>query len=285
MVTALCTHAQSVELLGGSITVQEGTTIELNGPLEFLIQSDAAVINHGVIDLGTQATVNEPVDGPISGNGIEVSRVTAQGPFSALEPGGLGLTLTTFAPSGPITVTRGHTALTFPEGDPSIGRWFEVEAPEATSGSMDLVLNYDATELGLLQPGSLSLFRATAMDGPWDALPSTNDPGAFTVSSSWVAPWTYVTAFDANAPTASSSLFATPQLQVWPTLTTGLVVVQTRDGSPLGSLELLDATGRSVRSFIDRRSADLATLNIAHASAGAYFLRVGQRTTIKLRKE
>lgn len=278
-------NAQTVELSNGNMTVQEGTTLSLNGPLVLLVQNDANLINNGVIDLGDATVLFEAAGNPIRGTGIEVSRLQGADPLSAAVPGGLGLVMSTTVAPGPTTVTRGHSSAAFPEGDLSIARWFSVDALSTTGVPMELELRYDATELGLLEPNALVLFRAPALDGPWTALPSTNDPAGLSVSGGWESPWTFVTAFDANAPTASPTLFANAQVSVWPTLTTGQVFVQSTDGSALGSLEVLDATGRQVLSPVDGRTSTFATLDLFDVAAGSYFLRIGQRTTIKLRKE
>lgn len=275
-------QGQQVDLIGGSLHVMDGTTLRFNGPLEFVIQPGASVVNDGIIDLGGAASVNEPVGAPISGAGVEIARLEDEGPSSAATPGGLGLTLTTGAPSGPITITRGHVAREFPEGDLSIARWFALEAPGA-SGTVDVVMHYDPSELNGLSGSALALFRSAQEDGPWTILPSTASER--TVSATLEAPWTFITAFDANVPTASPALFATNGLHVWPTLTTGQVFIHSTDGAPLDALEVFDGLGRTIATQVDQHSATLATMDLSGLAHGPYYLRVNRLTTIKLRKE
>jgi hypothetical protein len=262
-------QAQSVELVGGSLSIAPGTTL----------------INNGKIDLGESASVEEALGAPIQGIGTEVVRIPIDGSLDGSEPGGLGLALSSPSVPGPITITRGHTPRTFPEGDPSIARWFVLDAPNVTEGTVDLDLRYDPVELNGLTSSNLGLFRAADEVGPWSPLAGSNTSAANTVSASLAAPWSHLTAFDANAPTASSSLFATPDLHVWPTLTNGPLVVHALNGTQLNLLEVMDAAGRVVDQHGQGVSSSLVTVDLSTLSSGAYFLRVNGTTTIKLRKE
>lgn len=279
----LC-QAQSVELVGGSLSIAPGTTLRLNGPLTLVLQPSATVINDGLIDLGENATLEEAAGDPIRGNGTEVARILIDGSLDGSEPGGLGLALSSPSSPGPITVTRGHTPRTFPEGDPSIARWFVLDAPNVTEGTVDLDLRYDPVELNGLASSNLGLFRAGNATGPWSPLTSSNNTSANTVSATLVAPWAYVTAFDANAPTASPSLFATEDLHVWPTLTNGPLNVHALNGTKLTSLEVIDGAGRVVNQQ-GLAPSSLVNIDLTGLASGAYFLRVNRNTTIKLRKE
>lgn len=276
--------AQSVELVSGSMHIAPGTTLRLNGPLTFSLQSGTTVINDGLIDLGESATVVEADGAPIQGGGTEVTRILNEDPLNGAEPGGLGLGITATSVTGPITITRGHIPRSFPEGDPSIARWFVVDAPNTAAGTADLVLRYDPVELNGLTAEDLGLFRASDEAGPWSALVSSNTASENTVSASMTAPWSYVTAFDANAPTASPTLFATADLHVWPTLTPGPLVVHALNGRTIRTLEVIDGTGRIVLQP-GLEPSSLATMDLSSLASGAYFLRVDGQTTIKLRKE
>lgn len=278
-------QAQTIGLLGGSLTIEEGTTLQLSGPLEFVIQPGASVINNGTMDLGMEASLTEPDGGPIHGSGVEMARTTGNGPFASIEPAALGLTISGDAQSGPVTVIRGHTTSYFPEGDPSIARWYTIEAPLGGSGPLDVVLRYDASELNALSGTTLGLFRSEAGNGPWSAVVGTNDAGNRTVSAILLAPWATITAFDANAPTASPTLLAQDGLHVWPTLTIGDVHINAQDGKPFGTIDLFDALGRPIPVHVRDRRATYARLDLASLASGAYFLRVDGRSTFKLRKE
>ncbi len=282
----IASHAQgqSAVLSSGTMHLMEGTTLRFDSPLVLTLQPGATIVNDGVIDLGSEARLIESTGEPIRGTGVETARVEGSGPFTALMPGGLGLTLTTTA-NGPIDITRGHLAQLFPEGDAGIERWYRMEAPNAGGVTAEVQLHYDETELNGLAPSSLALFTAPVDAGPWTPAPGMNNATSFTISGTLTAPWSYITAFDADAPTSSPTLFATASLQVWPTLTEGPLFIHATDGDPLGSLEVFDGLGRSVATSTEWRSATLASMDLSTLTSGPYFLRIGQRITIKLRKE
>ena len=62
---------QSMVLVSGSMTIQEGTLLRLEGPITWTIEPGASVSNSGVIDLGTEATLVEPLGGPIQGRLVQ----------------------------------------------------------------------------------------------------------------------------------------------------------------------------------------------------------------------
>lgn len=275
---------QTVDLISGSLRVSQGTSLRFDGPLSFSIQPGAEVVNDGLIDLGLGATLQEPAGGPITGSGTESAVIDLDGPIGNEEPGGLGLSLTTDFPAGALTVTRGHLPRAFPEGDPSIERWYRIDAPSATSGSADITISYDPIELNGLSADAIGLFRSDGLDGPWDPLASTNDPMDHLVQGSIQAPFGVYTAFDVNAPTPSPSLLATNGLHVWPTLTSEVLFIHSTDGAPLGPIMLFDGLGRTLPVITLGRSADLVSLQVADLAAGAYYLRVGGRAIVKFRK-
>ncbi|MGV3637903.1 MAG: hypothetical protein ACO1NQ_09675 [Flavobacteriales bacterium] len=278
-------RAQTVELNGGSMSIAPGTTMRLNGSLTFVLQPGTSVTNNGLIDLGDAATLQEPLGEPIQGDGTEVVRVLTSGDLDGSEPGGLGLGLTGTAVNGPLTITRGHTPRAFPEGDPSIARWYMLDAPNVSAGAVEAVLRYDPVELNGLLGNNLGLFTSSDPDGPWSPLSGSNNAAANTVSATLPAPWSYLTAFDANAPTASPTLFATEDLHVWPTLTNGPLVVHALNGRTLITIEVMDATGRVVHAVGSDPSSSLVTMDLSALASGPYYLRVNGQSTIKLRKE
>ncbi|MCC6541154.1 MAG: T9SS type A sorting domain-containing protein [Flavobacteriales bacterium] len=283
-VACAAVHGQAVELVSGSMRIDPGTTVQFVGPLTFTIQSGAAVVNDGTIDLGSAATLSEPSGGPIVGTGVELATIDLDGPLGNVEPGGLGLTVSTGSPIGPLTITRGHLPRTFPEGDPSIARWFQLDAPLANSGDATFTLRYDATELGPLSADGIGLFGSNAIDGPWTLLASTNYPAAHTIEGTVPAPWGVYSAFDVNAPTPSPSLQATSGLHVWPTLTEDVLFIHATDGTPIGGVALFDGLGRSIDARILHAKGDLVSLDVSHLAQGTYLLHVDGHQAMKIRK-
>lgn len=278
-------YAQTAELISGNLLIQEGTTVRFVGPLQLTIAPSASVVNDGLIDLGVGGRLSEPVGNPITGTGTEIASLVSSGPLNGVEPGGLGLSITTSSPSGDLVVTRGHVARSFPEGDPSIERWYRLASDAGTTPDAELVFRFDASELNGLTAEDLGLFRAGNENGAWSAVASTNNPANSTVQGTLSAPWGYITLFDMNAPTASPTLQAISGLQVWPTVTSGPLFIQSTQGEPLKRIDVIDGLGRSVVTQPTGSSGTFATLDLSGLSSGAYFLRVDQHAVIKLRKE
>lgn len=277
--------AQSTQLLSGSLTIAEGTSLRFQGPGELVIQSGAAIINHGLIDLGDATVLTEPEGTPITGGGSETATLNGTGPWNSVEPGGLGLTLSAGDLEGPLTITRGHEPRSFPEGDQSVARWFAIDAPNASTGELVITMRYDPTELNGLSPVNLGLFRSETVDGPWATITSTNNGGSSTVSGTLASATNHLTAFDANAPTASPYLFATGDLRVWPTLACCEVIVQAQNGLVLNELEIFDAVGRLQRTSTTASSDQLVVIDVSDLTRGIHHLRVNRQVTIKVIKE
>ncbi|MDX9751350.1 MAG: hypothetical protein RBT71_09755, partial [Flavobacteriales bacterium] len=65
----LAAHGQVMHLHGGLFTVAEGTTVTIEGPVVWQMAADAAVVNDGTIDLGTEARLEEAPGAPLVGTG------------------------------------------------------------------------------------------------------------------------------------------------------------------------------------------------------------------------
>ncbi|HQW40381.1 MAG TPA: hypothetical protein PK149_04410 [Flavobacteriales bacterium] len=274
---------QQMRLISGTVTVAEGTTVALEGPLEWTIDPGATVVNNGLISLGETAKIFEPVGGPITGAGTETAVLTAIVPYSNEEPGNLGLDLSSSSGPSPITVVRGHIPREFPEGDSSIGRWFELQSGPMVNGSIDVVLTYDPSELYGLPPGNLSLFSSGDMTGPWSLMASAPDVGSNSVSGNWFQPGGYITAFDMDAPTPVPTLVVQNGFNVFPTVVNDVVHVVALDHQPIESLELFDGIGRTVPVDPIRSGVDHVQVVLTGLGVGAYFLRLNNQHVFKLR--
>jgi len=272
-----------MRLISGTVNVVEGTTVTLEGPLEWTIDAGAAVVNNGLISLGETAKIFEPASGPVTGIGTETAVMTAIVPFANEEPGNLGLDLSSTNGPSPITVVRGHIPREFPEGDSSIGRWYELQTTPMLDGSIDVVLAYDATELNGLAPNSLSLFSSGDTTGPWNLLASIPDAGNNTVSGSWFQPGGFLSAFDMDAPTPVPTLVVQNGFNVFPTVVNDVVHVVALDHQPIDRLELFDGIGRTVPIDPIRSGVDHVQVELPSLGTGAYFLRLNNQHVFKLR--
>lgn len=273
-----------MQLTSGTITVEQGTRIAINGPITWTLAPAAQVVNNGRIELGEQATLVESDDSPIIGLGTEHAVIALSGAISAVEPGGLGLSITT-AGLGTTEVIRGHQPLLNNGVDQSIARWFQLEpAPDAGS-ELDLLIRYASSELNGLNANTLALYLGDTEAGPWSMLPSTADGVQRTVLSTWNGPWApFITAFlqgiSTTVPTPPSVL----GYAVWPSPTTDLLWVRGTD-EVLRDIQLLDANGRVVRELSSGAMQETATLSLAGLPSGLYLLRVNGVHSTRVVKE
>ncbi|HQW06374.1 MAG: T9SS type A sorting domain-containing protein [Flavobacteriales bacterium] len=280
---ALGSHAQTMELPSGTMTIHSGTTLRLESPMTWVLGPDVTLVNDGVIDLGAESILAESAGAPITGTGFERVSPVALGPFDGEEPGGLGLTVTTTSTAGPLVLERSHTPFVLPEGDGSIARSYRIQSPLTNGAAMDLDLRYDPSELNGLDPMRLALFRSPDEIGPWVLLTSTSSPGMNLVSATDLAPWALLTAFDVDAPTGVASMVAEDAFVVWPTVVTDLIHVGARHQGSIRTIEVLDPLGRVIEQ--DAFGAqDRATLHLGHLAIGTYFLRVNGSGTFKFRR-
>lgn len=275
---------QSMVLVSGSMTIQEGTLLRLEGPITWTIEPGASVSNSGVIDLGTEATLVEPLGGPIQGLGTERATLEANAPFANLVPGGLGLQMTSSDASGPFTIVRGHVPFVLPEGDHSIARWYSIASPSSPSASMDLVMQYDESELGLLEESVLSVFKASTEVGPWTTVAGSLDTDANTLAFSQQYPWAINTAFDEDAPTLSPTLIAQNGFEIWPTVVEDVLNIVSRSQQPIELIEVFDGMGRVVPKVQQGRSTAHHVLEMNGLASGTYFLRVNGSQVFKFRR-
>jgi len=275
---------QNAALSSGSLTVVEGTTLRLDGPVALTIASGAQLVNNGVIDLGENATLVEQEGDPITGAGTEVARSQGTGPFNALEPGGLGLIITSSGAIGPVEVVRGHVPFMLPAGVPSIARWYRINSGTDEGGTLQLLMTYDESELNGLLEGSMNVFGSGSELGPWSALATTSDPGANTLSAIHQYPWALITAFDENASILSPTLSAEHAFHVWPTVLDGAVNIVSRKNEVVHSIELFDGLGRSVPVVLLYRSGSTVIVDTRSLSSGLHVIRVNGSSTFDLIK-
>lgn len=281
-VTSIALHGQEMVLGPGSLTISSGTTLRLEGPIHFSWSSGSTVRNDGLIDLGSEAHLSEPSGAPIIGDGNELA-VIGMAPFTGIEPGGLGLTLSTVGGNAPFSLERWHSTLHFPEGDPSIARWYRFSDDIQGPGTLDVSLRFDPTELNGLEAASLALHVAGTENGPWTEISSTVDEAARSIAGAYSAPWNVLAAFDADAPTAVPDLAEVTGFRAWPTLVTTIMYVAPTTDNPINTLEVFDAAGRRtpIQADLSKGWASVGTEAIA---PGAYYLRINGIAVIKFRK-
>lgn len=276
--------AQQMTLQGGNLTIAEGTRINLNGALLWTIAPGATVVNNGEIDLGAEATLNETLGAPITGTGIERSNTELPAAFTAVEPGGLGLTLSAGSGIGPVEVVRGHQPIVLPSGDQSVARWFAVDAPPQPGLELQLTFGYDPSELNGLEGSNLVLHTASSGTAPWVPLPSFPNAAAYEVGAIDQSPWALYTAFDADAETRVDDRLI-PPFRAWPTVVDEAITIAALAEERIATLEVLDAAGRLLLDGSPRTAPGAQhRLDLQGLPAGALFLRINGLHVIKLIK-
>jgi len=271
--------AQNLALSNGSLLVSAGTTLSVDGALTFLIAPGAGVVNHGRIDLGTQANLVEQPGAPITGDGIEEATWPVAAPLNSEEPGSLGLTLTTAYADGGLRVERGHVPRTAWNGMEGIGRWYRVSVPSTTMATLDAVLHFDATELNAIMPSALAVFSGPTATGAWAATTTLLDAPAQTLSASAPAPDVFITAFDLDA--ANGLTFGEPDSwSCWPRIIEEVCWIGIPQGAALRDAVLFDVSGRVVEQFAFTEAIGVKSITIPALRSGAYVLRLngGERS-------
>lgn len=260
---------------GGTFSIAPGTTVRLSGPVSWEFAAGAVVVNDGTVDLGTQATLVESDGFPVTGDGLEIVVHEPTGPLAGVEPGNLGLTMTTAYDAGGLIVERGHQPATATNGVQSIGRWYRITSPQPTSETMLAELRYDLTELNGISPPALSLFQSPDYSGTWVPVLSTGNIGAQTLAGTVVPITSHLTAFDLELALATPSGGEAAGINVWPTLLNGHLSVALPSAVPLSKAELFDASGRRVWFHVPTTTTmGIVSLPIPEQAQGVYLLRI-----------
>lgn len=271
--------AQNITLSDGNLLLSAGTTVHIDGPATFEIGSGASITNHGRIDLGTQAVLVEQPGAPVTGNGFEEATWPNTVPLVNLEPGGLGLRLTTAFAQGGLRVERGHVPRTAWNGAQGIARWYRVSVPGVTTEGLDAELRFDATELNGIMPSALALFHGPAEEGPWTSSPTLLNAPSQTLTAAAPAPEIVITAFDLDA-VSSTGVRDSEGWACWPAAVVDECWIKVPKGTVITDATLLDAAGRFILRLPLAAVEGIAHLALPDLASGAYLIQVnrGERT-------
>ncbi len=276
-------QAQAIHSVSGTLTIEEGTRVFVTGPASWSITSNAQVINHGIIDLGTEAFLQEALGGAITGTGIEQAVREVSAPFTDLEPGGLGLSLSHGTGLGTVLLTRGHLPRLAGE-TAGIARWYHISTTTAANGPVALTMHYDAAELNGLDASGLRLHRYAVTDAYWQLLEGSSNVASQLISGAAPTPLDTITAFPLEATLSAPTMEEPLTLyRVWPTITTDRVHFTTTTGHAIRTMELLDMTGR-LTPIQPQGGAHGGWVELGHLAAGSYVLRLNGEATFRLIK-
>lgn len=253
----------------GNLRIDNGTTMNVLGPITWTIESGANVVNDGLIDLGSEGVIVESANEPVTGTGIERSAPPLGASWPINGPGGLGLTISIPSTEIAIVVTRGHIPRDDADAGASIARWFGVDGlPDLPPQGSTVNLRYDETELNGLVESMLSPFASAGLAGPW----VDTDGSVDTVDDMLTAPLqpgaTYFTGFASDQQSATTTnLVPAFGMEVRPSITEDLIMVYPPPGT--GSILIMDAAGRV--AFVARAvEGGTTSLDVSSLTPGAY---------------
>jgi len=151
-----------IPTLAQTLTVQNGGTVEISNGGTWDLHG--ATANLG--GTGNTASIRE-TDGARFAGGTLTAIRTLNAPTSA-DPAGLGIEITASANLGDVTVTRGHTIQTAPNGNASIRRYYDLSPSQTNSGlSAELTFTYNDAELNGRPESELEFFKSTDGGASW----------------------------------------------------------------------------------------------------------------------
>lgn len=274
--------AQMTVLDGTGFRVAPGTTmhLDLQGDLE--IAGTAEVTNDGLIIVAPGTSILEPLGAPISGSGIESATDLYATPLSGVDPGGLGLEITTTDPPGTLVVERGHLAWSDTAGRVSVERWYRV-SPQTWSGSPATIrFHVDPSELnGISFPSAVMHVRSGA-DSLWAPHPGWVDQLDHAVEASVPDSLGTFTVFEGMLPTGTQDHAFGPGWGVFPSVVQDHVNIRVPAGEALRRTEVLDLRGRCILAQDHPAMQGVQRLELGRLASGSYLLRVNQGPSFML---
>ena len=138
-------------------------------------------MNDGFIELGTEATLIEPLT---DRSQEQVRNMLVRDPefaFTDNNIAGPWLIFHEHCP-GQVAITRGHEPLLANGNIPSIARWYRLDAAPVQGEMLDIAFHYETSELNGANASDLVMHKAPQSTGNWYALPSISQVGAQLVS-------------------------------------------------------------------------------------------------------
>ena len=253
-------------------------------------------LNGYLLDLGSSGSIvgerNEARITGVRGGAVRISALL-NGPQS-VNPGNIGVEITSDANLGATVITRGHLALTNSSGETSIERWFDITPETNTSLHATLRFFYLDGELAGKNKNALTLFSG---DETWTRWGKDDAGGGDSAGGDAGANWVLKSNLDQlhrfSLSIGSSNVFsktdrAITSMQVYPTPSHNaftLQIVSEKGGE--GVLYLYDQVGHLLEEKRGYWQAGVNTINwdIGKYAAGVYYLSMGSDSTLKIIKQ
>lgn len=286
LTTALCTlsaaFGQMVLPSGTNLTVDEGTSLRVEAPLTWTLETGSGAVNNGSIVLGPDADVYEALGAAMTGTGTERTTRDLSGPLVSEDPGGLGGIITTNASLGTTVIERGHLPYTDYSGHMSIARWIDFSPTNNNGLGATLDFRYDPAELNGLAEAAQRLHIRAGQD-VWWFFGSSVDTGTHTVSAYALDSLGLFTTFDENLPNAVSAEGTLSGFALLGAPGEGLYL-RVPNGARAETLDVFSINGALIATLAPHWGEGLYALPELASASGVYQLRVnGQRTLPFLR--
>ena len=269
---------QMSTLAGTSLTIVEGTSLRIDTPLNWVLESGSATINNGTVELGPGTELLEAPGAAITGSGTERTVRTYSVPLSAVDAGGLGGTVTTEQSPGILEVVRGHIPYVDYSGHASIARWIDFNPTNNNGLNATLSFRYDTQELNGLSETSQVLHQAQGND-VWGFLASTVNTVDRTVTTTGLNSLGTFTTFDQDLPNAINDQASLPGFSLFGA-EGGQPFLIVPSSETVEFAEIMTTAGKVIQAWSPKWATGQHEIPVRSVSAGFYLLRLNHRTVL-----
>ena len=245
------------------------------------LDSNNLQLNGYLLDLGSSGSIiGERNEARIIGNRGGAIRITAvlNAP-QAVNPGNIGVEITSQAYLGSTVITRGHSQLTNSSGETGIQRWFDIIPETNTSLHASLRFLYLDGELAGKDKNALTLFSGEEMNNTMTPLgKDAADAVDNWISKSNIDQLHRFTLAVSSGEALSKTGGTITSMQIYPTPshnTFTLQIVSKENGN--GPILFYDQLGHILEVKSEYWQAGVTTINwnITKYAAGIYYLSIG----------
>jgi hypothetical protein len=272
------------------------------------MQKGNLLLNNNLLYLGTTGSIAGENNQSRITDGTLIALRSAKSALQGVNPGNMGLELTTAVSPGIVTVSRTNTAQMMPTGRKSIQRYFTVTATANNNLNAAVRMYYlDAELAGNYEP-ALTLWQGSDLANTWLPIGKDNsDTAANWVLKTGIDHFTRYTLFDSSAVVVigepTDTLVYTPpgneyarigthkQTQVYPNpVQDHFTLVFFSDQQKTGVISLYDQMGNLIqyKKINYQPGMNRVTWNMSGYAAGVYFLSfngIGNQKKYKIIKE
>jgi hypothetical protein len=240
-------------------------------------------LNRYSIDLGHSGKIigerNSSCITGVQGGTIKITTVL-NAPH-AVNPGNIGVELTSDADLGSTVITRGHEQLTNSGGATSIQRWYDIIPETNANAAAGLRFFYLEGELAGKEKNALTVFSIKEGDNNW----SVRGKDAADPIGNWVLKSSITPGFRFTLANGSDALSSRPgssiaSVQIYPNPSHdafSMQIVSEKEGN--GVIRLYDVSGHPLEEKMVYWQAGVTRVDwdISKYAAGVYFLSVGTK--------